>query len=131
MPPADAKARVLPPPAPLVAVAGWLIPGAGYWLLGQRGRALTICITIVLLFVMGLLIGGMRLFEPTEGLWHVQQVLAGPMALIAKWVGQDFPFSHSRLNEIGTLYTAIAGDLSLLAIIDSTYRAARRESRNA
>ena len=32
--------------------------------------------------------------------------------------------SHSRLWEIGTLYTAVAGMLNLLAIIDSSHRAA-------
>jgi hypothetical protein len=31
--------------------------------------------------------------------------------------------SHSRSWEIGALYTAVAGMLNLLAIIDSTYRA--------
>ena len=34
------------------------------------------------------------------------------------------PPSHGRIYDIGTLYTAIAGMLSLLALIDSTGRAA-------
>ena len=33
------------------------------------------------------------------------------------------PKTHSRIAEIGTLYTAIAGMLNLLAIIDSASRA--------
>jgi hypothetical protein len=35
--------------------------------------------------------------------------------------------SHSRVNELGVLYTAVAGMLNLLAMIDSSHRAARSE----
>ena len=33
--------------------------------------------------------------------------------------------SHARVNEIGVLYTAVAGMLNLLAMIDAAHRAAR------
>jgi hypothetical protein len=36
--------------------------------------------------------------------------------------------SHSRINEIGVLYTAVAGMLNLLAIIDAASRAERLRS---
>jgi len=55
--------RVSAVPAPLMAICGWLLPGAGYFLIGQIGRALGIGITIILLFVAGLLIGGVREIE--------------------------------------------------------------------
>jgi hypothetical protein len=69
--------------------------------------------------------------------WFVGQVLAGPMCLFAARVSLDVsqpvnaergnvsavPRTHARLAEFGTLYTAIAGMLNLLAIIDSAYRA--------
>src|SRR5687767_5305555 len=48
-------------PSPvLVAAAGWLLPGAGYWLVGERARALVVGITIIILFTGGTLIGGVR-----------------------------------------------------------------------
>ena len=57
----------LPPsfvaPAPVVAVAGWVLPGAGYWLIGQRARGTTIGVSVLALFVLGLLIGGVRVIE--------------------------------------------------------------------
>jgi hypothetical protein len=126
-------------PAPLVAMVAWLIPGGGYFLIGQRGRALTVGITVVILFIFGLLIGGMRVAEmPASPLsspynavmqrpWFVGQILAGPIELIAAWIGkgEGFLTSHARVSEIGTLYTAVAGMLNLLAIIDATYRAGR------
>ena len=30
--------RILMPPPPLVALAGWFVPGAGYVMIGQRAR---------------------------------------------------------------------------------------------
>ena len=51
------------PSAPIVAVAGWLLPGAGYWLIGQRARGTTIGVCILSLFVLGLLVGGVRVIE--------------------------------------------------------------------
>jgi hypothetical protein len=68
--------------------------------------------------------------------WYVGQILCGPIALVASAVsvhaahpsaglpGQEtWPSSHSRSWEIGALYTAVAGMLNLLVIIDSAYRA--------
>ncbi len=55
--------RVMTSSAPLVALASWLVPGAGYWLIGQRGRALGVGITITVLFILGLLVGGVRVIE--------------------------------------------------------------------
>jgi hypothetical protein len=165
---------------PLVAFVAWLLPGGGYLLLGQKTRGLTIGITIVILFVLGLLIGGVRALEvpgwdehgyqirfndrgykvyrgdaaysratwvlrnsPLSEVrakpWSIAQALTGPVAMAGAWWSvwaatdpdgdegdRDPPgaLSHSRVNEIGVLYTAVAGMLNLLAIIDSSHRAA-------
>src|SRR6185503_14517020 len=141
---------------PIVAAAAWALPGLGYFLIGQRTRGLTIGITVITLFILGLLIGGIRVLEvPTwddRGMssdttlmreirakpWSIPQFLAGPIAIVGgawsvsaatvdKAAGREQPAgarSHSRINEIAVLYTAVAGMLNLLAIIDSSYRAA-------
>ena len=170
---------------PLAALATWVVPGGGYWLLGQRARALTVGITVTLLFALGLLIGGVRALEvpgwdddgtkirltsqgqrvrpdyepyysrgtwvmarnPLSELrakpWFIAQVLAGPVALGSSawsiWAATDpngpdgdrrspGATSHSRVNEIGVLYTAVAGMLNLLAIIDASHRASHSEA---
>src|SRR5439155_19587438 len=130
------KAASMPPP--VVALAGWLVPGAGYWLIGQRGRAVTVGITILLIFVLGTLISGIRVVQapdltgpgtlPQRILnrpWFIGQVFNGPLGLGAAWVSDQLassPTYHNieakaRLAEIGTLYTALAGMLNLLTII--------------
>jgi hypothetical protein len=187
----------------VVAIAALLLPGLGYWLLGQRTRGLAVGVSIFCLFVLGVLIGGIRIVDPpgygeygyhvmivqpslsseltmrvdptseaneanpllqagtggsaqvvgwallTQPLgelsnkpWYIGQILCGPISLamsavaiveahpvdpsIAPPVSREPP-SHSRSWEIGTLYTAVAGMLNLLAIIDSAYRAAEPE----
>jgi hypothetical protein len=179
--PSDPNARGFPPA--LVVVAGWLVPGGGYMLLGGRGhrlRGIIVGVTILTLFMLGILIGGIRVIdvpgydrfggqvrlEQVNGRstgrridttttprspaydtsppalagrgffgelankpWYVGQVLAGPVCLIASKVSLNVaregkPQAHARLNEIGTLYAAVAGMLNLLAIIDAAHRAA-------
>ncbi len=137
------------PPPPIVALVGWLLPGLGYWLIGHRARALTVGITIIVLFVSGVLVGGVRVVDAPQLTgdgpnpvarvlqkpWFIGQALTGPIGLAAAWgsrvVAADPAYknivSHGRLAEIGTLYTAIAGMLNLLAIIDASHRAAKVE----
>ena len=75
--------------------------------------------------------------------WFVPQVLTGPVAVIAArysvlWSAPStsgglfpqVPRTHGRLAEIGTLYTAVAGMLNLLTIIDASYRAARAQGKS-
>lgn len=123
-------------PAPVVGIATWLVPGSGYLLLGQFARGLTIGLTVLTLFVLGVLIGGVHVVDPptfTRGANHVGEVLqkpayigqflTGAIGIYAGKVGPAQPASHSRVSDIGTLYTAVAGMLNLMAIIDASYRA--------
>src|SRR2546430_16396678 len=188
-------------PAPLVAIAGWIIPGAGYLLVGQKLRGIVIGVTIICLFAMGMLIAGVRVIDvpgyddqgratyvrmeqdsqgrrrevkganPEPGAsdsswrpisqwqwtlwahtfseiankpWFVGQILAGPICLISAHYSLDLeqpknpgsiyslvPMTHSRIAEIGTLYTAVSGMLNRLAIIDSAYRACQAQGAAA
>jgi len=175
----------------MVGLCAWLVPGGGYLVMGQRTRGLTIGIGIVLLFLMGLLIGGIRIMDPPgwgqygymtllfqrylrtssgemvysyrvepadqseeqnphpehsdrelgwalradplaeigEKPWYVGQILCGPITLAASAVAvrearQGVTVAHARSWELGELYTAVAGMLNLLVLIDAVYRAA-------
>jgi len=148
---------------------GWLVPGLGYVLIGQRARGAVIGVTILLMFTAGLLIGGMRVIDsafiestqeredrasqerirksdsnyraPTPVMrtlqkpWFIGQFFAGPVTLIANYVGATWggdkgaPFSHARVYEIGVLYAAVAGMMNLMAIIDSAYRSGNGGAR--
>lgn len=160
----------------LVALASWIVPGLGYWLIGQRARGTTIGVTVILLFMLGLLIGGVRVIdvpgydsrgqkmmvvprgqpaaarwimtvapmtEIREKPWSIAQVLTGPIGVLSgMWsihaatpadgsaggpsIGAE---SHAHVHDIGTLYTAVAGMLNLLAIIDASSRAGEERAK--
>jgi hypothetical protein len=129
---------------PMVALAQWLLPGAGYWMIGQRTRAYVVGITILLIFLMGILIAGIRVVQAPDFSgpgttaqrilnrpWFIGQVFMGPTTIVSAFISDKLASSpryrkieaKARLAEIGTLYTAVAGMLNLLAIIDASYRA--------
>jgi hypothetical protein len=159
-------------PPPVVAMLGWLVPGAGYILIGQKMRGMVAGGAIIATYMLGLLVAGARvidvpgydqngnevrllggrlvrpdqphdyavgewalthggfLSELTNKPWFAAQVLAGPLSLGSAVVsvnlaqkGPGFGRPHAPLETVGTLYTAIAGMLNLMIIIDSAYRA--------
>jgi hypothetical protein len=142
----DDASPLLPPP-PLVALAAWLLPGSGYFLIGQRTRGMVIGLTVIAMFLLGLLIAGVGVVDapdfsgPGGGWvgrvlqkpWFIGQTLMGPIGLAAAWIDHNLDPQHraatARLGEIGTLYTAVAGMLNLLAIIDASHRAGNRGRR--
>ncbi len=144
------------PPAPMVAAMGWVLPGSGYWLLGQKSRALVVGITILCIWMIGLAVGGVRVIEvpgfdefgrriPDARLldqlrdkpWSIARVLVGPVAVVSGSLSvyaarpadggvldeSRAPLAHARLWEIPVLYTAVAGMLNLIALIDAAHRA--------
>ncbi len=71
--------------------------------------------------------------------WAIAQVMAGPLGVASGaasvWAAAPDSItrqprgvkSHARVNEIGVLYTAVAGMLNLLAILDAVGRAGRED----
>ena len=148
-----------PKPWPLIALAGWLLPGLGHAVLGEGLRGLIAGVTLLLLFTAGLLIGGIDVVDrQRDTLWFAGQAMIGPAAFVADYAhrrldekrdrqvdaygtehglgdhealtqmirtGQPLAYRTSvgRVNEIGTLYCAIAGVMNLLAILDAVGRA--------
>lgn len=139
------------PPLPVwnlpAAVAAWLVPGLGHILAGHAKRGVILMGCICGLWLVGLLAGGISVVDSrnVDGSlrpWYLGQALIAPSLAVeythdrfrARTEGNDpipsdesIPFepSYGRAAEIGTLYTALAGLLNLLAIIDIAYREPR------
>jgi len=160
----DSSAPAEPiPPDPSIwrrgvaAVAAWLAPGLGHWILGERRRARWLAAGILGLYLAGLLVGGVTVVNHREpgpdqrnafSYWFLGQALIGPsiaidltQKLTVDWIVNGEPpppdaqplvepvYGHMR--EIGVLYTALAGLLNLLAILDVIYyNPARRSDRS-
>ncbi|MEM1446639.1 MAG: DUF6677 family protein [Planctomycetota bacterium] len=122
------------------AVLGWALPGLGHFALGHTQRGLVLAATIGSLWLGGLLIGGVSVIDRRDHpAWFIGQMMVAPSWVVDRYhdhlrkawnqrvgtepnVDRGYVPAHGKPEEIGTLYTALAGLLNLLAIIDVMYR---------
>lgn len=108
-----------------VGLLAWLVPGAGHYVLNERRRAAVICVFIVLTFLVGLYVGSIGVIDPVGAKpWYAAQIMNSPLVyLLGRLSGTgNFPV-FGRPNEIGQIYTSIAGLLNLLCIVNAIYLA--------
>jgi len=108
-------------------------------MLGYRRRAKFICLGVLGLYLAGLLVGSVNVVNKKDAFWwYCGQFMVGPVTpVINAWrddhkppdnptddPGYVYPTpSFSRVNEVGTLYTAMAGLLNLIAILEVVFKA--------
>lgn len=119
---------------PGAALAAWVLPGLGHFIIGQKQRGAILCVTIGVLWLSGMIIGGISVFDRREHpAWFIGQMLIAPSVIVDQTISRKLkPYpgptdpqsnpvyepSFGRVNEQGVLYTALAGLLNLLAILD-------------
>jgi hypothetical protein len=136
---------------PSAAILAWAWPGLGHISLGERRRGFLVMFGVLFLFLGGVLIGGLDVVDRKDDrLWFLAQILCGPVAVAAdlanqnvvkpmpgNWVDryeQGDPQITERLrrkslghvNEMGTLYCALAGLMNLVVILDALQPSTRR-----
>jgi len=117
----DGAASLRSPVAALVLA--WIFPGAGHAYAGQRGKAVLFAVLITGLLVAGFAMGRGTNLLPNEWWFAPQLGAGGPAALLtplSQYLAVRRPVDWaSPVREIGTLYTAIAGLLNLLVMMDA------------
>lgn len=125
----------------LAAFLAWIWPGLGHISLGEKKRGVYIMIGVLFLFFCGVLVGGFDAVDRLSGsdrLWFYAQGLCGPIAFAADFVNQNYikqlpapdqlrTQSLGRVNEMGTLFIALAGLMNLIVIIDALHFIPRRQ----
>ncbi len=107
----------------LMFLAGWLVPGLGHLLLKKYKRAIIFFLSILSMFIVGLLIHG-RFFEDTGGnplalLAYFGDLGNGILFIIAKKFSLlNIDFSASTF-EYGTAYLATSGFLNFMVAINA------------
>ncbi len=115
--------------SPVAALAlGWILPGAGHAYAGRWGKAALFFVAITGLLVTGLVLADGTNLLP-DRLWFAAQVCAGGPALaltpVSQYIATLGPIDWADpYHEMGTLYTAVAGFLNLLAMMDAYTRLA-------
>jgi len=108
----------------MVTLAGWLIPGGGFFLIKETRRAIIIFVTIAVIFIIGLYVGSTGVIDPVNAkLWFAIQTLTTPLVLYIGFISSNYHEVYARPQEIGQIYTSIAGMLNLLCIINAIHKA--------
>ena len=113
----------------LVVLVAWAVPGLGHLLLGRRAKAAWFGLLILGTFGAGLVLGEGSSVSSARYPWHMcGQIGAGLAALLADGLLGSRPQAATidRL-ELGLVYTAVAGILNLVAMVDA-YELARGEA---
>lgn len=118
---------------PLAGIGGWILPGLGHIIAGDRKRGIIILVTIMLTFWGGVAIGGVRnsVDPKQQKLWFMAQICAGGHTLLAYSWGQserkglsadELVSANWRSVELALVFTGVAGLLNVLAIMDALVR---------
>lgn len=110
-----------------VVAVGWLIPGGGHLLLGRRGRGSLLALSVVAMFVLGLMMRG-ALFQPQTGDLlttiiycggFLGNLASGILYLLSVWLGYSQPDVAGHVHDYGTKFLVAAGLLNVLALVDA------------
>jgi len=115
------------PPAPIVALAAWAVPGLGHLLLGRAAKAAYFGVLILGIFVLGVWLGEGASVSAARFPIHIYgQGGAGVVAWLADRFFGSAPQNHTidRL-ELGVVLTTVAGIMNVIAIVDA-YEIARQ-----
>jgi hypothetical protein len=117
-------------------LAAWVIPGAGHFLLKRYGRAGLLALSVLVMFLFGLMMRG-QFLKPRGG--DVLNILiyyggffcnlmTGLPYLLASWLGYSQPDVAGAVYDYGTKFLVTAGLLNVLAMVDAYEIASGKKS---
>lgn len=118
---------------PLMAlIAGWLIPGAGHFLLKKWIRGALLFISIVAMFSIGVALKG-KVYTPNTGelldmLNFIGDLGNGLLYLIARVAGWGQAPVELATADYGTKFMVVAGLLNIIAAVDAHSLATGRKN---
>ncbi|MGB9105604.1 MAG: DUF6677 family protein [Terriglobales bacterium] len=124
--PIERAEAVAAPNAVMAVVApavGWLIPGAGHLLQKRWTRGLLLMVSVVAMFVLGLLMEG-KLYSPNTGdildvLGFIGDVGAGALYIVSKALDAGTGNIARATADYGTKYLIVAGLLNIISAVDA------------
>jgi hypothetical protein len=107
----------------IVGLLSWLVPGAGYFVLEEKKRAIIIFVTISLTLCTWLYVGSIGVIDlegPSPSYVKAAQIMNSPVVLLLSHhtAGGGYPV-YGWPNEIGQIYTMVSGLLNLLCIVNA------------
>jgi len=123
----DAEVKPVPVSSWVPALlAGWIVPGAGHFILGRQGRGILIFVCVTTMFLLGLMMRG-PFFQPQGGdllttliyyggfLCHIA---SGALYFITIAFGYNQPDVAGHVYDYGSKFLVGSGLLNILAMVD-------------
>jgi hypothetical protein len=108
----------------VACLLAWIFPGAGHFYLGRRGKGGIFLFCLLSLFVLGVAMESrlqlhLGFDDPLAFVVSLAQMALGGPYLLARYLG----FAEGQVTavtyEYGTTFTAVAGLLNILVILDA------------
>jgi hypothetical protein len=105
-------------------ILAWLVPGLGHLYLRRWGKGLILAAAILALFVLGVLMRSrlrlhLGLDDPLAFLFSIAQMGVGVPYFLARSLGFEAGEVTAASYEYGNTFTAVAGLLNILVVLDA------------
>jgi hypothetical protein len=106
----------------LPLIAGWLVPGAGHFLLGKWKRGALLSASIICMFALGLAMHG-KLYSSTQELLDLLGMAGdlgnGLLFVVGRVLGLGADPVQVTTADYGTKFIVVAGLLNIIAAVDA------------
>jgi hypothetical protein len=107
----------------LVLVAGWLIPGAGHFLLRKWGRGALLLVSIVAMFSIGLALQGKVYAPGTSEILDILNFVGdlgnGILYFVARFGDLGATSVQTAVADYGSKFIVVAGLLNIISAVDA------------
>ena len=106
----------------LPLIAGWLIPGAGHFLLRKWGRGALLATSIVSMFAIGLAMQG-KLYANAHDILEILSLLgdlsSGLLYIVGRAMGLGADSVQLTVADWGSRFIVVAGLLNIISAVDA------------
>jgi hypothetical protein len=106
----------------LPLIAGWLVPGAGHFLVRKWGRGALLSVSILAMFVLGLTMQG-KLYSGAHDILDILGLAGdlggGLLYFVSKALGLGADQVQVTTADYGTRFIVVAGLLNVIAAVDA------------
>ncbi len=106
----------------LPLIAGWLVPGAGHFLVRKPIRGALLAVSIISMFALGLAMQG-RLYTSAQDILDMLGVAgdlgSGLLYFVCRAIGLGGTPVQTTVADYGTKFIVVAGLLNIIAAVDA------------
>jgi hypothetical protein len=117
------QAKPTPAMAVLAPAMGWIIPGAGHLIQRRWGRGLLLMLSVVVLFVLGILMEGkvyaFNVGDVLDILGFIGDLGAGGLYIVSRALDIGRGAISLATADYGTKYIIVAGLLNIISMVDA------------